>query len=184
MAHPGLHHTPRDCMYYDHVESYVNTHPLRPAPWLISIHFKLILKLIISLSSQISVDSSSQDFLVNRILCQQTAQDNGTSYVRNFIPQEGYEGMKKRCLWTGPYQLLPRHHPPGLLWSLYGGEKLHSLVRGLEEQGMIRSNFFSLNKFSVHCVLCHIAPVCHFLLCLCHSFFYDSSLIFGRIIIR
>ncbi len=26
----------------------------------------------------------------------------GTSYVRNFIPQEGYEGTKKRCLWTGP----------------------------------------------------------------------------------
>ena len=26
-------------------------------------------------------------------------------------------------------------------------------------------NFFSLNKFSVRCVLCHIAPVCHSLLC-------------------
>jgi hypothetical protein len=43
--------------------------------------------------------------------------------------------------------------------------------------------FLPPNKFSVHCILCHIAPLCNFCCVLHHSFSYDSSLIFARIII-
>ncbi len=44
--------------------------------------------------------------------------------------------------------------------------------------------FLPPNKFSVHCVLCHIAPAVIFCCVLCHRFSYDSSLIFARIIIK